>query len=88
MSTWLSPQNAEYRLRFASSEWNKIEYELTRERGLWGPDRSTVLDKWMVDTVEGPCRMRKRLQKNHKFYQRYPYQPQLAKVVNVVHVCS
>ena len=43
----------EYRLRFAASEWSKIEYELTRERGLWGPDKPSLLDKWMVDIVEG-----------------------------------
>ncbi len=43
----------EYRLRFAASEWSKIEYELTRERGLWGPEASSPLDKWMIDPVEG-----------------------------------
>lgn len=48
-----SRQNVEYRLRFAGSEWSKIEYELTRERGLWGPEKSSALDKWMVDPVEG-----------------------------------
>lgn len=35
------------------SEWSKIEYELTRERGLWGPEIPSKLDKWMLDTVEG-----------------------------------
>ena len=43
----------EYRLRFAALEWSKIEYELTRERGLWGPHQPSPLDKWMVDIVEG-----------------------------------
>ena len=43
----------EYRLRFAASEWSKVEYELTRERGLWGPEKSSPLEKWMVDPVEG-----------------------------------
>ena len=46
-------QNEDYRLRFAVSEWHKIEYELTRERGLWGPENPSDLDKWMLDTVEG-----------------------------------
>lgn len=46
----------EYRLRFAALEWSKIEYELTRERGLWGPDKPSPLDKWMVDIVEGEGR--------------------------------
>ena len=48
-------KNEDYRLRYASSEWNKIEYELTRERGLWGPENPSQLDKWMLDTVEGMC---------------------------------
>ena len=34
-------------------EWSRIEWELTRERGLWGPDQPSPLDKWMLDTVEG-----------------------------------
>ena len=72
----------EYRLRFAGSEWSKIEYELTRERGLWGPDKSSSLDKWMVDTVEGPCRMRKRMQRNHDFFKQYPFQPHLPTAVS------
>ena len=48
-------QNEDYRLRYAVSEWSKIEYELTRERGLWGPETPSPLDKWMLDTVEGRC---------------------------------
>lgn len=51
---WLHTlQNEDYRLRYAASEWSKIEYELTRERGLWGPEIPAQLDKWMLDTVEG-----------------------------------
>lgn len=41
------------------SEWSKIEYELTRERGLWGPEIPSKLDKWMLDTVEGTVHVRK-----------------------------
>ena len=47
-------QNMDYRLRFTVLEWSRIEWELTRERGLWGPDQPSPLDKWMLDTVEGP----------------------------------
>ena len=46
-------QNMEYRLRFTVLEWSRIEWELTRERGLWGPNQPSPLDKWMLDTVEG-----------------------------------
>ncbi len=48
-------QNVEYRTRIAISEWSQLEYELTRERGLWGSDDSSPLDKWRLDTVEGVC---------------------------------
>jgi hypothetical protein len=65
----------DYRLRFTVQEWNRIEWELTRERGLWGPDQPSPLDKWMLDTVEGPHRMRKRMCRNHMFYHDYPYDP-------------
>ena len=40
-------------MRFTASEWARIEHELTRERGLWGPDKPSFLDKWMLDSVEG-----------------------------------
>ena len=40
-------------MRFTASEWARIEHELTRERGLWGPDEPSHLDKWMLDFVEG-----------------------------------
>ena len=53
MITQLHTQNVDYRLRFAVSEWRKIEYELTRERGLWGPESPSPLNKWTLDTVEG-----------------------------------
>ena len=68
-------QNLDYRLRFTVLEWSRIEWELTRESGLWGPDHPSPLDKWMLDTVEGPYRMRKRMCRNHLFYHEYPYNP-------------
>lgn len=43
----------DYKLRFTASEWARIEHELTRERGLWGPEEPSTLDKWMLDFVEG-----------------------------------
>lgn len=56
-------------------EWDKIEYELTRERGLWGRTSSDSLVKWSLYLAEGPLRMRKRMIQNHGFYMRYPYVP-------------
>ena len=46
-------QNVDYKLRFAASQWARLELELTRERGLWGPERCSQLDKWTLDFVEG-----------------------------------
>ena len=48
-------KHLEYKLRFTASEWARIEHELTRERGLWGPEKPSFLDKWMLDSVEGKC---------------------------------
>ncbi|CAL8102436.1 unnamed protein product [Calicophoron daubneyi] len=56
-------------------EWDKVEQELTRERGLWGRTSSDPLAKWKLDPTEGPCRMRKRMIPNLSFYSRYPYNP-------------
>lgn len=77
----LLTQNIDYRLRFTASEWARIEHELTRERGLWGPERPSQLDKWMLDSVEGPSRMRKRMCHNHLFYHHYSYHPGRESVV-------
>ena len=47
-------------------------------RGLWGlSEESRVLTKWMLDTTEGPCRMRKKLTPNPNFYALYPFRPEL-----------
>ncbi|OXA60252.1 WD repeat and FYVE domain-containing protein 3 [Folsomia candida] len=51
----------------------ELEVELTRERGLWGPFSPSHLDKWMMDTTEGPCRMRKKMIRNEMFYIHYPF---------------
>ncbi|XP_068632967.1 WD repeat and FYVE domain-containing protein 3 isoform X2 [Battus philenor] len=63
--------------RYVQAEWAGAWRELTRERGLWGPPRASPLDKWALDSTEGPCRMRKMLRRNHHFYLHYPYRPQL-----------
>ncbi|KAF0311049.1 WD repeat and FYVE domain-containing protein 3 [Amphibalanus amphitrite] len=72
-------QSQKYMEDFIMDEWLRMERELTRERGLWGPS----LDKWQLDTTEGPCRMRKRTVSDVTFYQRYPYRPDLETVVQV-----
>lgn len=42
------------------------------------------LDKWILDMTEGPCRMRKKMVKNHQFYSHYPYRPELESGDNVI----
>ena len=44
--------------------------QLTRERGLWGPQTESKLFKWQLDNTEGPSRMRKRLIRDEMFYYR------------------
>lgn len=51
----------------------RLKREVTRERGVWGAEGGSKLDKWMLDTTEGPCRMRKKLIRNELFYGHYPY---------------
>lgn len=34
--------------------------------------------------TEGPCRMRKKMVKNHQFYIHYPYRPELESGDNVI----
>jgi len=34
--------------------------------------------------TEGPCRMRKKMVKNHQFYTHYPYRPELESGDNVI----
>ncbi|XP_028851764.1 WD repeat and FYVE domain-containing protein 3 isoform X2 [Denticeps clupeoides] len=66
-------QNA---LKYVTEEWATIEYELLRERGLWGPPIGSHLDKFQLDMTEGPCRMRKKMVRNDLFYIHYPYTPE------------
>ncbi|KAJ8380472.1 hypothetical protein SKAU_G00012500 [Synaphobranchus kaupii] len=67
-------QNA---LKYVTEEWAGIEYELLRERGLWGPPIGSHLDKFLLDMTEGPCRMRKKMVRNDMFYIHYPYVPDI-----------
>ncbi|XP_026951664.1 WD repeat and FYVE domain-containing protein 3 isoform X7 [Sagmatias obliquidens] len=73
-------QNA---LKYVTEEWCQIEYELLRERGLWGPPIGSHLDKWMLEMTEGPCRMRKKMVRNDMFYTHYPYVPETEQETNV-----
>ncbi|XP_029115173.1 WD repeat and FYVE domain-containing protein 3 isoform X3 [Scleropages formosus] len=62
-------------LKYVTEEWAGIEYELLRERGLWGPPIGSHLDKFLLEMTEGPCRMRKKMIRNDMFYIHYPYVP-------------
>lgn len=63
--------------KWCLQEWRSLEAELTRERGLWGPQIGSALDKFALDTTEGPCRIRRKLIPNPAFYNHYPYRPHL-----------
>lgn len=63
--------------RYVLQEWIQSEGELTRERGLWGPTKGSILDKWTLDSTEGPHRMRKKTMRNDLFYSLYPYRAEL-----------
>lgn len=69
--------------RYVQAEWAAAWAELTRERGLWGPPKPSPLDKWALESTEGPNRMRKMMRRNHLFYLHYPYRPELDKLSNV-----
>ena len=38
---------------YLEEEWRQVEMELMRERGLWGPQVGSDLDKWILDPTEG-----------------------------------
>lgn len=61
--------------RLFLAEHRVMESGLYRERGLWGPEKPSPLDKWQLDTTEGPLRMRKVLRSNPTFYHDYPWDP-------------
>ncbi len=76
-------QNA---LKYVTEEWASIEYELLRERGLWGPPIGSHLDKFVLEMTEGPCRMRKKMVRNDMFYIHYPYIPEIEPNTNSAQV--
>lgn len=78
-------QNA---LKYVTEEWASIEYELLRERGLWGPPIGSHLDKFVLEMTEGPCRMRKKMVRNDMFYIHYPYIPEMEPNTNSAQVFS
>ncbi|KFD55878.1 hypothetical protein M513_03317 [Trichuris suis] len=61
--------------KWCLDEWAQLKSDLIRQRGLWGPKHSSKLDKYMLDSTEGPCRMRKKLIPNTMFFVCYPYRP-------------
>uniref|UniRef100_A0A0N4Z392 Beige/BEACH domain containing protein n=1 Tax=Parastrongyloides trichosuri TaxID=131310 RepID=A0A0N4Z392_PARTI len=58
-------------------DWEKNRAELTRPRGLWGPEQCSKYQKYQLSTVEGPYRVRKKTYPDSTFYYRYPYRPQM-----------
>ncbi|VDN02986.1 unnamed protein product [Thelazia callipaeda] len=63
--------------KWCMQDWRSLEMELTRERGIWGAELGSSLDKFMLDMTEGPCRIRRKLVPNPAFYYHYPYRPYL-----------
>ena len=58
---------------YASELWRRMRQSFTSERAIWGPAKASPLDKFKLDSTEGPFRMRKKLQRNQHFYEHYPY---------------
>lgn len=84
--TLLLPQRQQNSLKYVTEEWASIEYELLRERGLWGPPIGSHLDKFTLEMTEGPCRMRKKMVRNDMFYIHYPYIPEVEPNTNSAQV--
>lgn len=84
MHLCLCAQRQQNALKYVTEEWSQIEYELLRERGLWGPPIGSHLDKWMLEMTEGPCRMRKKMVRNDMFYTQYPYMPEAEQETNLL----
>uniref|UniRef100_A0A1I7TDI9 WD repeat and FYVE domain-containing protein 3 n=1 Tax=Caenorhabditis tropicalis TaxID=1561998 RepID=A0A1I7TDI9_9PELO len=76
-STRYSEWHAHVR-KWCLHDWHQWEAELTRERGIWGPERASKLEKFKLDLTEGPTtRMRRKLIPNRSFYHVYPFRPHL-----------
>lgn len=85
-SCFIPPQRQQNALKYVTEEWASIEYELLRERGLWGPPIGSHLDKFVLEMTEGPCRMRKKMVRNDMFYIHYPYIPETEASANPAQV--
>ena len=59
--------------KFVKSLWETSTQELFRERAIWGTLTPDTLAKWKLDETEGPYRMRKKLERDFLFFERYPY---------------
>ncbi|KAL5018829.1 hypothetical protein ScPMuIL_004551 [Solemya velum] len=70
-------QSNQHMTKYLMEEWTQTERELLRERGVWGPQIGFHLTKWILDMTEGPCRMRKKMNRNDMFYINYPYRPDI-----------
>ena len=64
------------RLKFVKSLWETCTQELFRERAIWGTVIYDPLSKWKLDETEGPYRMRKKLERDYLFYDRYQFIPE------------
>eukprot|EP01113_Clastostelium_recurvatum_P033194 TRINITY_DN4361_c0_g1_i1.p1 TRINITY_DN4361_c0_g1~~TRINITY_DN4361_c0_g1_i1.p1 ORF type:complete len:3468 (+),score=1121.67 TRINITY_DN4361_c0_g1_i1:47-10450(+) len=63
------------RAKYVATTWQGLKTQLIRERGVWGADEPSGLDKYKLDPTEGPYRMRKKMELNGTFYKDYPYAP-------------
>ncbi|EFA78057.1 BEACH domain-containing protein [Heterostelium album PN500] len=61
--------------KFNAKQFEAMRDQITRERAVWGPTLPSPLDKFKLDSTEGPYRMRKKTEKNYDFYKNYPYIP-------------
>ena len=77
-------QTENHLLQFSEEEWLVTEGQLTRERGLWGPESESKLLKWQLDYTEGPSRMRRRLIRDEMFYYRYPFRSEQARFQSIL----
>ncbi|XP_050083063.1 WD repeat and FYVE domain-containing protein 3 isoform X2 [Anopheles aquasalis] len=68
--------NSAHSKRYVYQDWLQTEAELIRERAIWGPECCADFTKWILDSTEGPYRMRKKMLRNDLFYVHYPARQQ------------
>ncbi|XP_049532447.1 WD repeat and FYVE domain-containing protein 3 isoform X2 [Anopheles darlingi] len=74
--------NSAHSKRYVYQDWLQTEAELIRERAIWGPDCCADFTKWILDSTEGPYRMRKKMLRNDLFYVHYPARQQQLQGIN------